>query len=296
MEAQLQGDDTHAPEIDCIVHSLKDVPTKLPAGCKVVVVGRREGQEDCVVFPAGRHEGKTGLSDLSKGSVVGTSSVRRAAMVRRRFPGLLIKDVRGSIGTRLRKLDTEADGYDCIILAGAGILRLGLDARIASWVGREQGMLRAVGQGAVGVEVREGDEWVAERVFGKGMQVRRVMWECVAERSLLRTVEGGCSVPVGVETVWEDDDAAAAASSLNPPPSIQDTTDPGAGFLHLSGMVVSLDGKECVEGSRRQWVGSEAEAEECGWELARVLVERGAGKILDGIGLNRGVIEGQGGA
>lgn len=283
-------------DIDCIVHSFKDVPTKLPKGCKVSAVGPRGSPGDVVVMRAGRPGGATTLAELPPGSVVGTSSVRRAAMVRRRYPSLVLADVRGNIGTRLRKLDDPALHFDCLILAGAGVLRLGLQERISSWIGRAEGMMRAVGQGAVGVEVREEDEWVEGLMAGRGVRVRRVGWECVAERSLLRTVEGGCSVPVGVETEWEDL-PAAPDEHPHPHPTPQssnhdDPEDPGSALLHLRATVVSLDGSACVEAERSQHVGSDEDAEECGWEVARLLVEKGAGEILKGIGLNRGMIEG----
>jgi len=287
-------------DIDCIVHSLKDVPTKLPKGCKVSAVGPRGSPGDVVVMRAGRPGGATTLAELPPGSVVGTSSVRRAAMIRRRYPSLVLADVRGNIGTRLRKLGDPALNFDCLILAGAGVMRLGLQERISSWIGRAEGMMRAVGQGAVGVEVREEDEWVEGLMAGQGVRVRRVGWECVAERSLLRTVEGGCSVPVGVETEWEDlpapDPTSAEHQHQNQNPQTRNHEDPGPGLLHLRATVVSLDGTACVEAERSQRVGSDEEAEECGWEVARLLVEKGAGEILKEIGLNRGMIEGMDGA
>ncbi|KAL8946346.1 MAG: hypothetical protein Q9222_007242, partial [Ikaeria aurantiellina] len=283
-------------EIDCIVHSLKDVPTKVVEGCEIKVVGERGERRDCVVFPKGKApahseiqqpdsilaaaavvnggssaaEGQKStttsapaevedtsdsqpspkkrkisspisqqpprrLADLPPNSVVGTSSIRRCAMIRRRYPTLRIQDMRGNVGTRLRKLDDPALGFDCLILAGAGIQRIGLGDRVSEWLdptddgggaGGEKkkeeeeewkgsGLLHAVGQGAIGLEVREGDEWVSGLLEGRegqqGVVVNRVSWECQAERSLLRTLEGGCSVPVGVSCLWEK----AAASDDN---------------------------------------------------------------------------------
>lgn len=295
-------------DIDCIVHSLKDVPTKLPEGCKVFAVGERAEAGDVVAMQAARPGGAKTLADLPRGAVVGTSSVRRAAMVRRSYPHLIIKDVRGNVGTRLHKLDDEAQGYDCLVLAGAGMVRLGLGERIASWVRPGEGMMRAVGQGAVGVEVREGDEWVegllAGRSEGRGvgqgkgasLRLRRVGWECLAERSLLRTVEGGCSVPVGVETAWEDLSPSESQVQPNPNQTPSQEPDKGPATLHLRAMVVSLDGTDCVTADRKQLIQNDTDAEECGWELARVLVERGAERILKGITLDRDRIQEQGGA
>lgn len=260
-------------------------------------VGERENPGDVFVVRAGRPENIGSLQALldTGGGTVGTSSVRRAAMIRRGYPGLEIKDVRGNVGTRLRKLDSLEEGYDALILAGAGVLRLGLGERIASWVGREEGMMHAVGQGALGVEYREGDVWVESLlseilrkggIGGVGVG-RRVGWECAAERRMLGVLEGGCSVPVGVETEWEDylqqaggvEDPYLLASAIG-------QTD--CGTLLMRAMVLSVDGFECVEGERRQKVSSMAEAEECGFQLARDLVSKGAGKILEKITADRG--------
>lgn len=372
-------------EIDCIVHSLKDVPTKVPEGCRVKVVGERGERRDCVVFPR-RSEGEDGggggtsaaetaaaqgegngaatpeaevsapglsddeethpnkkrkiassstaatskprtLSSLPPNSVVGTSSVRRSAMILRRYPHLRILTARGNIGTRLRKLDDPSNGFDCIILAGAGVQRIGLGDRIGEFLGpdpdseeaatdteeeKDEGgkamMLHAVGQGAIGLEIREGDEWVTGLLEGRdgqrGVVVDRVSWECQAERSLLRTLEGGCSVPVGVSCFWEKEveDAeqgtalALEGEKLNQELSSTSSTLPpdaamAPGTLRMFASVSSVDGTECVAASRRQWISSDKEADDAGWELARILVDKGAGRILEGIGLNRGMIE-----
>ncbi|KAL8749089.1 MAG: hypothetical protein Q9199_007902, partial [Rusavskia elegans] len=261
-------------EIDCIVHSLKDVPTKVVTGCEIKIVGDRGERRDCVVFPkrsnttdpavneSTTHNGDENsnkptdaqidstpdpsepslrkqkitpsssstlspprkLSDLPTNSIVGTSSIRRSAMIRRRYPHLRIQDVRGNIGTRLRKLDDPAYGFDCIILAATGLQRLGLGERISEWLDpgpeeEEEGkgaMLYAVGQGGIGLEIREGDEWVQGLLEGRegqrGVVVNRVSWECQAERSLLRTLEGGCSVPVGVSCSWDDNEDSSLSS------------------------------------------------------------------------------------
>ncbi|KAI4120425.1 MAG: hypothetical protein LQ338_007030, partial [Usnochroma carphineum] len=246
-------------------------------------------------------------------------------------------DVRGNVGTRLRKLDDPAYGFDCLILAGAGIERLGLGHRVGEWLGpdtdtaidggegkgeeggdtekKEAMMLHAVGQGAIGLEIREGDDWLHGLLGGtdgnKGVVVNRASWECQAERSLLRTLEGGCSVPVGVFCSWEPPPLPSSspqpamtqlsATSAEPDGSnearileansISTTPAMQPGILHMLASVTSVDGTECVAASREQWVGSDEEADEAGWELARVLVERGAEKILKEIGLNRGMVE-----
>jgi hydroxymethylbilane synthase len=306
--------------VDVIVHSMKDVPTQVASEFAVAAIGARDEPRDAVVMSTtNQAKGWRLLKDLPEGGVVGTSSVRRAAMVRRTYPHLVIQDVRGNVGTRLRKLDDESLGFDALVLAGAGVQRLGLGDRVSSWLGSEEGVLHAVGQGALGVEWRAGDEWVAQLLegIGRGKESRRVRWECVAERSLLRALEGGCSVPVGVQCAWEDarlsEDASAAdgedyqhqhtdtenAGYENddaiPAPTVPETATDG-GVLTLRAMVVSLDGKECVEGLRRGFVGSDREAEEVAMGMYGSLVEGGAERILKKITLNRGMIGARDGA
>ena len=277
--------------VDVLIHSLKDVPTKLPVGCKVRAVGRREEKRDAVLLRPGlrgpeaaaaglgsREENPDGLSRLQPGSAVGTSSVRRGAMIRRRYPALRIVDCRGNVPTRVRKLDEPKEGeqrFDALVLAGAGVQRLGMGDRIDGWLGWEQGLGHAVGQGALGVEWRDGDEWVEGLVAGleEGLG-RSVRWEGAAERSLLRVLEGGCSVPVGVDAQWEDGGGTEA-------------------LLCLKGMVVSVDGQHYVESERRKKVRSDEQAEACGLELAQELVEKGAGEILKDIELDRAKIRRQ---
>ncbi|KAL9000288.1 MAG: hypothetical protein Q9169_001005 [Polycauliona sp. 2 TL-2023] len=384
-------------EIDCIVHSLKDVPTKVVEGCEVKIVGERGERRDCVVFPkrntttdstsstAGdqstiqqKNDGDNNqttanadgegdatsepsptknrkiapssssssspslqnpqtLSSLPPNSLIGTSSIRRSAMIRRRYPHLLIRDVRGNVGTRLRKLDDPANGFSCIILAAAGLQRIGFGERISEWLdpgssheeGGEGGeeeeedkgaMFHAVGQGAIGLEIREGDEWMQGLLEGRdgkrGVVVNRVSWECQAERSLLRTLEGGCSVPVGVSCSWgkhhTTEDSAAAGDRRSTttgdptdgqpttasllPPTAPDDLPMSPGILHIRASVTSVDGTQCVAATHKQWVSNDAEADEAGWQVASVLEQRGAGKILEGITLNRGMVERGGGA
>ncbi|KAL8795073.1 MAG: hypothetical protein Q9195_002370 [Heterodermia aff. obscurata] len=295
-------------ELDCIVHSLKDVPTKVEAGCKVVSVGKRarggdvlilrqqsqsqDGKEQAHGVKNNKEQGGVkGLAALPSGAVVGTSSIRRTAMLHRSYPHLVIKDVRGNLPTRLRKLDDPANGFDALILAGAGVERLGLEDRIDSWLEAKEGMLRAVGQGAVGLEFKEGDDWV------EGLLARivrsKVEWECRAERSLLRTLEGGCSVPLGCETEWEEPDEGGDEVKEGKKEYEGELDNRGRGLLVMRAMVVSLDGKECVQGERKRIVGSDDDAEEAGWEMARELVEKGADKILEKITLNRDMIQRQ---
>lgn len=252
-------------EVDFIVHCLKDVPTTLPEGGKIGVVTEREDPRDVVVMKKKWvEEGKyKTLSDLPEGAIVGTSSVRRAAQLRRKYPGLVFKDVRGNIETRMRKCDEE--DYDCIILAAAGLLRMGYDERIAQWLDSTTeggGMLHAVGQGALGMEIREGDEKTLEII--KPLLHEKTMLATFAERAVMRSLEGGCSVPIGVETKWLED-----------------------GKLQLKATVVSLDGKEAVDGLSVEVIKTVEEAEDMGQKLAEDLARRGAQKILDFVNQGR---------
>ncbi|KAL2132117.1 hypothetical protein VTI74DRAFT_4206 [Chaetomium olivicolor] len=255
-------------EVDAIVHCLKDMPTTLPEGCILGAVTAREDPRDVVIF-AKRHEEQgqyKRLGDLPAGSVVGTSSVRRAAQLRRSYPGLVFRDVRGNIQTRLRKCDEE--GYDAIILAAAGLLRMDLGARIAQYLDSNTeggGMLHAVGQGALGLEIREGDERMEEIV--KAVLDRKTMMEGFAERAVMRTLEGGCSVPIGVETSWVEEGEKKK--------------------LRLRATVVSLDGKEAVYSERTEEITSLEQAETMGRQLAQKLAGMGAQKILDDINKGR---------
>ncbi|KAL1840052.1 hypothetical protein VTJ49DRAFT_828 [Mycothermus thermophilus] len=262
LEARLASKD-----VDVVVHSLKDMPTTLPEGCELACVTKREDPRDVLVISK-KHvaKGWTGLGDLPKGSVVGTSSVRRAAQLRRRYPDLVFQDVRGNIETRLNKCDAEGEGgYDAIILAAAGLLRLGYGERISQYLDSNTpggGLLHAVGQGALGLEIRAGDERM--RALLKAVEDTPTMVACFAERSVMRTLEGGCSVPIGVETEWV-----------------------GEGKLRLRTVVVSVDGSRAVEDEATREVSSLAEAEAMGRELALKMAKDGAQEILDEINKGR---------
>lgn len=209
------------------------------------------------------------IASLPPGSVVGTSSVRRSAQIARRYPHLRFANVRGNVGTRLAKLDAEDGEYACLILAAAGLIRLHLGHRITQYLdSKEGGILHAVGQGALGVEIRQGDHKVQGLLSKLGD--RPTTLACLAERSLMRTLEGGCSVPIGVETEWAGE--------------------PGRNLLKMRAVVVSLDGKDSVDAEIECKVESEDEADEFGRTMAKQLVDRGAGKILEKITLNRELV------
>ncbi|MBD2326556.1 hydroxymethylbilane synthase [Alkalinema sp. FACHB-956] len=236
-------------QADFAVHSLKDLPTNLPEGLMLGCVTEREDPADALVV----HEKFKGskLETLPEGAVIGTSSLRRLAQLRHHFPHLSFKDVRGNLNTRLAKLD-EGE-YDGLILAYAGLHRLGFGDRIHQVIPAEIS-LHAVGQGALGIECREGDEETLKVI--KALEHLPTAQRCYAERSFLRELEGGCQVPIGVNTVIAD------------------------GQLTLTGLVASLDGQKLV---KNVVSGTPEEAEELGIKLANLVKADGALEILQDI-------------
>jgi hydroxymethylbilane synthase len=242
-DTMLRGDS------DFAVHSLKDLPTRLPKGLMLGCVTEREDPADALVMHES-HKDKT-LATLPEGSVIGTSSLRRLAQLRHHYPHLAFKDIRGNLNTRLRKLD-EGD-YDGIILAVAGLIRMDMGDRIHEILLPDIS-LHAVGQGALGIECRTGDEEILKllAVLSHGPTTAR----CLAERAFLRELEGGCQVPIGVNTVLDGDS------------------------LTLTGLVASLDGQRIIKNTVQ---GSQAEADALGTQLAQHLRAEGAQEILDEI-------------
>ncbi|KZP15188.1 porphobilinogen deaminase [Athelia psychrophila] len=249
--------------VDMLVHSLKDCPTVLPAGLEIGAVPQRESPLDCLVVKQGK--AWKSLDELPDGSVVGTSSVRRVAQLRRQFPKLAFLDCRGNIDTRLAKLDDPASPYAGIILAKAGLERMDLGHRVTADLGVPT-LYHAVSQGALGVEIRADDAQTAALC---GALVHwPTQWACFAERACLRVLEGGCSVPVGIDSTLE-------------------VHGEGEGLLKLTGCVTGLDGSEHVQHSLEGSVSSQAEAEALGVSLAKVLVDTGAKAILEDITKDR---------
>ena len=184
-----------AGTVDLCVHSMKDVPTELPEGLYISAMPERVDPRDALVSGAGYT-----LESLPQGAKVGTSSLRRIAQVRSLRPDVEIVDVRGNLDTRMRK--AEEGELDVVILASAGITRMGWADRISSYIPTEQ-MVAAVGQGAIGIEIREGDEFMVE-VCDKICHADT--FTCVtAERVVMRKLEGGCQVPIGAYAVLEGD-------------------------------------------------------------------------------------------
>jgi len=224
---------------DIAVHSMKDVPMELPPGLTLGVICEREDPRDALV-------GVTSFDDLPEGARLGTSSLRRSCQVMQRRPDLQIGFLRGNVNTRLAKLD--AGEFDAIILACAGLKRLGFDDRIGAAID-EDFLLPAGGQGAVGIEYRETDSRVAELLAPLAHEEtsRRV----IAERTVVRRLDGGCDVPIASFAVAEGDS------------------------LWLRARVGSPDGKTVIVSEAR---GSEPEA--LGLEVADALIAKGAADIL----------------
>ena len=224
---------------DIAVHSMKDVPMELPPGLTLGVICEREDPRDALV-------GVTSFDDLPEGARLGTSSLRRSCQVMQRRPDLQIGFLRGNVNTRLAKLD--AGEFDAVILACAGLKRLGFDDRIGAAID-EDFLLPAGGQGAVGIEYRDADSRVAELLAPLAHEEtsRRV----IAERTVVRRLDGGCDVPIASFAVAEGDS------------------------LWLRARVGSPDGKTVIVSEAR---GSEPEA--LGLEVADALIAKGAAEIL----------------
>ncbi|ETN93120.1 Porphobilinogen deaminase [Gammaproteobacteria bacterium MOLA455] len=230
---------------DIAVHSMKDVPMEFPPGLGLTVICEREDPLDAFVSNS-----YTNLAELPPGSVVGTSSLRRQCQIRATFPELQIKDLRGNVNTRLAKLDYG--DYDAIILASAGLMRLGMEARIASRLEPEL-CLPAGGQGAVGIECRLEDQATIDLL--QPLEHSQTRIRVTAERALNRRLEGGCQVPI------------ACYAELDEP----------GDCLTLRGLVGSVDGTHILQD---QLSAPLEQAEKLGIELAERLLAAGAGEIL----------------
>ena len=233
-EALLDG------RIDLAVHSMKDLPTDLPDGLMVGAVPERADPRDVLA-------GKT-LDELAAGDVVGTSSLRRAAQLRHFRPDLQIADIRGNVGTRLRKLD-EGD-YASIVLAAAGLKRLGLAARIAETL-KAFVMAPAIGQGALAIEIRQDDAVTQRAVAPLDHQETRTAVE--AERALLAALGGGCQVPLGAYSLQSESE------------------------LELAATVASADGEQLF---RAYGVGDLSEPTLLGQDVAEQLKQQGAAELI----------------
>jgi hydroxymethylbilane synthase len=261
-DALLQG------EIDLAVHSSKDMPASLPDGLALGAVLPREDARDAVVLPAQSDvEGPAPLSmddlvkRLGRNPRIGTSSVRRSAQLTRLFPGAQFPPVRGNLDTRLRKLDVRAD-YDALVLAAAGLNRLGRGDRISAWLPVDA-CVPAPGQGIIAVEVRSDDARVRD-VVGP-ITDPDALAALTAERAVVTRLGGGCQMPIG---------AYAAI---------------GWGELTITALVVSIDGAHAARAEAR---GAIADAHAVGIAAAEQMLARGAGEILADVQRAHGTVEG----
>ena len=235
-------------QIDLAVHSLKDMQTRLPEGLTLGAITERAAPEDALVAPP-----ESSVETLPEGGTVATGSLRRRSQLLSLRPDLRIVEVRGNVQTRLRKY--RENGWDGMILARAGLERLGLEEEIAQVIPTDL-MIPAVGQGALGVEIREGDDPIAALLSPIDHSPTRRVAE--AERAFLRHLEGGCQTPIAAHgTILEE--------------SVQ-----------LTGLLASLDGREIVRGTL-----CGEDSEEVGTELARQLLRQGGEKIMNDLSTER---------
>lgn len=236
-------------EADLAVHSLKDLPTATGAGLHIAAITEREDPRDVVVFRPGSGPS---LDQLPARSRIGTSSLRRRAQLLARRPDLVVDDLRGNLDTRLERV--HSGEYDAVILAAAGLIRLGRTDAIGEWLD-PPAWLPAVGQGALGVATRDDDDRTRGLVAALDHAASRAA--TTAERAFLGELEGGCQVPIGALATLSDD-----------------------GTIHLSGLVASLDGVSIL---RETTSGAVDDAEAIGRGLAATLLDRGAGDLLAAI-------------
>lgn len=244
------------PKLDLIVHSLKDMPTNLPDEFELGCILEREDPRDVLVMRTDS-PWKT-LADLPEGSVVGTSSLRRQAQLLKSNPHLKFQDVRGNLATRLSKLDAPGSPYSCIVLAAAGLIREGLAHRITYALDAPE-MYYAVGQGALGIEIRK-DDPIMKPLLAQ-LEHLPTTYRCLAERTMMNMLEGGCSVPLGVNTRYDEESEE----------------------LHFKGVIVSPDGTEFVEAEVTTIVSNKADAQRAGEQVAKKLIQLGGKDILNAI-------------
>ena len=244
-EALLDG------RIDLAVHSLKDLPTTLPQGLRIAAITEREDARDALVLRRDALIEHPSVANLPGGAVVGTSSLRRLTQLKHLRPDLGFKDLRGNVDTRLRKLD--AGEYDALILAAAGLRRLGFADRISAPLSTQE-MISAVGQGALAIETRAGDTATNDLLAPLDHAPTRA--SCTAERALLRALGGGCQLPI------------AAYATVN------------GDHLRIEGLVAGLSGDVVIRDVQE---GTASAAERVGETLGARLLKRGADSLLSGL-------------
>lgn len=265
----------YSKQADIAVHSLKDVPMELPEGLTLGVYCKRAAPTDA--FVSNTYDS---IDELPQGAVVGTSSLRRQCQIKAYRPDLQIKTLRGNVGTRLGKLD--AGEYDAIILATSGLQRIELDERIRGELDIDA-CLPAVGQGALAIECREGDDDVLKLLAPLNDDKARI--RLIAERALNRHLEGGCQVPIAAYAVLQlTDDAATDDDSTDNDNGNNDN----GNVLWLRGRVGQADGSELLKAEKRATLNGtqeerEEQANQLGIAVAEMLLADGAGDILSAI-------------
>ena len=232
-------------KIDIAVHSMKDVPSILPQGLEIGAVAARHDPRDAFISKNG-----SSLKELSAGSKIGTGSLRRASQLHHHFPGLNIVSIRGNVDTRIRKLK-EGDEYDAIVLAVAGLERMGLGTEITEIIDPDI-MLPAPGQGIVAIEARSNDEDARQLLSEINDTDTEV--QATTERAFLSRLGGDCNVPAGCYAKLEGDN------------------------IYVSGVISSPDGNELI---RKQVVGTRDEALMLGQKIADMIIDQGGRKILN---------------
>jgi hydroxymethylbilane synthase len=235
--------------IDLAVHSLKDLPTIIPGGLTIAAICKREDPRDALVLSRKLERTRASLLSLPKSATVGTSSPRRLVQLKHLRDDLIIKELRGNVDTRLRKLDEGQ--YDALVLACAGLRRLGLDNRISAALLATE-MLPAVGQGALGIETRADDEATIAAVSKLDHKFTRLA--CTAERAFLRSLGGGCQLPIAAHAVVREK------------------------RIRLDGLVAEPEGRRIV---RDRISGSFDDADKLGTELGERLLKQGARALLE---------------
>jgi hydroxymethylbilane synthase len=229
---------------------MKDLPTQLPKGLEIVATSIREDVRDVVCLS--EHALARGIKSIDQAKIIATSSLRRVAQLKRQYPDAEFIDMRGNLQTRFKKLDEN--NIDAMILAAAGLHRLGMESRISQYLDPKT-ILPAVGQGALGIEIASARDDLKE-LLREALNSSEDELAIKSERAFLRTLEGGCQVPIGAYT------------------------EIGIGSIKLTGVVVSLDGSECIQESI---FGNLDQAEKLGYELGYRVMKAGAGEILRGI-------------
>jgi len=246
LETALQ--DGHA---DLAVHSLKDVPMDMPEGFSLAAILERADPRDA--FISNRYDS---LAQMPSGAVVGTSSLRRESQIRKAYPHLIISPLRGNLDTRLAKLDRGE--FDAMILAAAGLTRLGLTARMKSLITPEES-LPAAGQGALGIEIRSDQVQIA--AWLRPLVDDLATWQVSAERQVSRRLGGSCEIPIAAYGRWHNDQE-----------------------LYLKALVASIDGREMIESSLTKTVTSSAQAIFLGDLIADDLIAKGAKELIQSLG------------